>query len=236
MSSCECGSGAHGQPCAWDASDERAGIAPVTAHLLRCQVASDIRERCGREPGSVPIGWRRWADALLRPRVDWRKVLAADIRKGIASVAGSVDYSYKRPSRRASIAGPVVLPALRKPVPNVAVVIDTSGSMSEGLLGEVLAEVEGLLTSVGLGRDRLQVLVCDAAVHKVQRVASARQVELFGGGGTNMGEGIDAALKLKPRPGVVVVLTDGYTPWPRSAPRGARIVVAIVGLRPLARP
>ena len=31
-----------------------------------------------------------------------------------------------------------------------------------------------------------------------------------------MGVGIAAAAQLKPTPKVVIVLTDGYTPWPES--------------------
>jgi predicted metal-dependent peptidase len=101
--------------------------------------------------------------------------------------------------------------------------------MSEPLLQEVVAEVEGILRGVGVARRQVHVLSCDTDVHKVQRVSRAKQVQLFGGGGTNMGAGIDAALELKPRPSVVVVLTDGYTPWPAEAPKGARVVVGRVG-------
>src|SRR5262249_860718 len=72
---------------------------------------------------------------------DWGKALAAELRRAVADTAGAVDYSYRRPSRRASVAGDVVLPALRRPVPEVAVVCDTSGSMTEELLAAALGEV-----------------------------------------------------------------------------------------------
>jgi predicted metal-dependent peptidase len=126
------------------------------------------------------------------------------------------------------VAGDVVLPALRRPVPDIAVVCDTSGSMSDDLLAMALAEVEGLLRAVGLAR-QLRVLACDAAVGPVRRVSSARQVELVGGGGTDMGAGIAAASLLRPRPAITVVLTDGFTPWPGEPPRGMRVVVGLLG-------
>ena len=126
------------------------------------------------------------------------------------------------------MAGNVVLPALRRPVPEVAVVCDTSGSMSDDLLAASLAEVEGLLSALGLAR-RLRVLACDTAVGAAQRVSSARQVTLTGGGGTDMGAGIAAAAGLRPRPAVIVVLTDGYTPWPDGPPRGSKVVVGLLG-------
>jgi len=58
---------------------------------------------------------------------------------------------------------------------------------------------------------------------------SARQVELIGAGGTDMGAGIAAAAALRPRSAVTVVLTDGFTPWPDEPPRGMRVVVGLLG-------
>ena len=169
----------------------------------------------------------RWAQETLTPAVDWRKLLAAELRRAITDRAGAADYSYRRTSRRAAAIGDVVLPALRRPVPGVAVVCDTSGSMTGDLLAMALTEVEGLLRSLGVAR-QVRLLACDAAAAPVQRVTSARQVELIGGG-TDMGAGIAAASALRPRPAITVVLTDGYTPWPDRAPKGIRVVVALLG-------
>jgi hypothetical protein len=36
-------------------------------------------------------------------------------------------------------------------------------------------------------------------------------------------------LKDKPRPHIVIVLTDGYTPWPAKAPVGVKTIVGIIG-------
>jgi predicted metal-dependent peptidase len=222
----DCGSGADGWARNWDASGTPA-LTPWQARLLCRQVAQDC-VRHAREAGNVPAGLLRWAEQTLQPAVDWRRVLAAELRRAVADAAGAVDYSYRRPSRRASVAGSVVLPALRRPVPEVAVVCDTSGSMTGDLLAAALAEVEGLLRSLGMAR-QVRVLACDTAVGPVRRVSSARQVELVGGGGTDMGAGIDAAAALRPRPAVTVVLTDGFTPWPGRPPRGTRVVVALLG-------
>jgi hypothetical protein len=43
-----------------------------------------------------------------------------------------------------------------------------------------------------------------------------------------MGAGIEAAAALRPRPTVVIVLTDGYTPWPDRPPPGIRVVVGLL--------
>jgi predicted metal-dependent peptidase len=227
----DCGSGADGVPRRGDGPPD---LPDWQARLLRRQVAQDVMTHA-RQPGTVPAGLLRWAEEVLRPKVNWRRLLTAELRRAVAEVAGAVDYSYRRPSRRSTVAGQVVLPALRRPVPDVAVVCDTSGSMTEDLLAAALAEVEGLLQALGLSR-QLRVLACDTAVAPAKRVTSARQVELVGGGGTNMGTGIAAAAALKPRPAVTVVLTDGYTPWPAAAPKGMRVVVGLLGLGAQAPP
>ena len=223
----DCGSGADGMP---GPGQQPGGLPAWQAELLRRQVALDVLAH-GKQPGTMPAGLLRWAQEVLSPKVNWRALLAAELRRSVAEVSGAVDYSYRRPSRRSAVdlgSGQVVLPALRRPVPEVAVVCDTSGSMTADLLAMVLAEVEGLLRTLGLAR-QVRVLACDTAVGPAQRVSSARQVELIGGGGTNMGAGIAAAAALRPRPAVTVVLTDGYTPWPAEPPKGMRIVVGLLG-------
>ena len=223
----DCGSGADGQPRDGESTGAPRGLDQWQADLLRRQVAQDVA-RHGKEPGTVPAGLLRWAQQVLAPQVNWRRLLGAELRRAIADVAGAADYSYRRPSRRAAAVPGVVLPALRRPVPELAVVCDTSGSMTDDLLAMALAEVEGLLRALGLSR-QLRVLACDTAVGPAQRVTTARQVELTGGGGTDMGAGIAAAYALRPRPALTVVLTDGYTPWPSVAPKGMRVIAGLLG-------
>lgn len=238
------GSGAHGQQREWedpgegdggDRADGPQGLSNNERDLLRAQTAQQLLDAVRTGQGNVPANWRRWAEELLQPTVDWRHALAAEVRRGVQYVAGAVDYSYRRPSRRASTSPMIVLPALEKPVPEVAIVCDTSGSMGERQLARVLGEVEGLLDSIGLRSSGVRVLTVDAAVQTVRRVSTARRVELVGGGGTDMGRGIEAAAALRPRPSVLVVLTDGITPWPDEAPRGMRVIIGLLTGTPAGR-
>lgn len=238
----DCGSGSDGRVRDWELRGEQgSGLPPGEQHLLRSQVANEVLRYCREGVGRLSAGWRRWAEDLLEPKVDWRRVLAAEIRKGLSTVSGRVDYTYRRPSRRASASPDIVLPALERPVPEVVVLCDTSGSMGTEELATVLAEVDGLLKGVGLARNRVRVMAVDAAVQSVQQVTSARQINLVGGGGTDMGAGLVAAARLRPRPSVVVVLTDGMTPWPLEGPKGMQVVVGLIdtgarGGRPWAAP
>lgn len=219
--SCDCGTGADGQPRDWNC--EQPGLSSLSEKLLGQDVARRIKEH-QQSRGDVPAGWQRWADEVLEPVVDWRQVLRSAVRRGIADIAGRVDFTYRRPSRRP--VPDVILPSLRQPLPTVAVVIDTSGSMSDGMLSQILGEVAGLLGSLGVARNRLHVVCCDAKAYAAQRVLNAHEVKLLGGGGTDMGEGIKAAGELKPRPDLILVLTDGHTPWPK--PPKAKVVVGLM--------
>jgi predicted metal-dependent peptidase len=192
-------------------------------------VARDTAIAAAAEPGSVPAGLARWADSLLRPRVDWRRELATAIRRGAAQVSGRVDYSYGRRSRRAAVMPGLVLPGLIRPVPEVAVVCDTSGSMGSTELGACLTEIEGIIAGIGARSRRVAVLAVDCEVQATARVNRAGQVSLRGGGGTDMGEGIAAAVALRPRPQVIVVLTDGCTPWPPGPPPATTVIVGLIG-------
>lgn len=222
----DCGSGVDGRTRPWDTT--AGGLSKLERSLLSRDAARRIRE-ASRSRGDVPAGWTRWAEQVLEPVVDWRRQLAVAVRRGVSAAAGRVDYSYARPSRRAAAVPDVVLATMRRPQPKVALVVDTSGSVSDRLLGQALAEVGSMLRGLGVGggRDALRLISCDAQAYGAQRVLRLRDVQLLGGGGTDMGAGLQAAGDLRPAADVVVVLTDGFTPWP-DIPQGRCPV--IVGL------
>lgn len=225
----DCGSGAHGQARPWelpppDGKGGVQGLREAEGDLLRRQVAHEILAHAGR--GTVPAGWKRWADALVeKPEVPWERELQALCRNAVTMARGMVDYSYTKPSRRGMFQG-VIMPAFVRPVPEAGIVIDTSGSMGDRELSAALREVQGVLRSVG--QRKCPVVCVDAAVQTVRTVSSAFQIELKGGGGTDMGVGIAKLEELKCR--VMIVLTDGQTPWPKKRPRG-ELVIGIIGDR-----
>lgn len=221
----DCGSGCDGIRRPHDVAETMLDLHDQQS--LRRQVAIAFREHSGGI-GTVPGSWRRWVSQVLDPVVPWQNVLASAVRRGVAWGQGHTDYTYSRVSRRQSAARDVVMPALRRPIPSVAVVVDTSASMDDGLLSQALGEIDGVLKGLGVSDRSVTVLSVDAAVHTVGRVSAGRQVDLGGGGGTDMALGIAAAVALRPRAGLVIVLTDGVTPWP-GAPPPVPVVVGLVG-------
>lgn len=218
----DCGSGASPGRRVWELhEDAEGGISPAQAEIIRAQVESAMNTYRGYLPESM----RRFVEERRRAQVDWRKELASLIRKEINTVAGAYDYSYARPSRRSSSSPGVVLPSMRQArPPRITAVIDTSGSMSNRMLALALAEIDGVLREVGPHGGRgIRLVSCDARAGELQEVRSAAEVKLTGGGGTDLREAIVTVASHPERPDLVLILTDGYTPWADEPPvRNAR--------------
>jgi predicted metal-dependent peptidase len=223
-----CGSGCDGVHRAYELPElaDAGGLSPVAAEAIRRTVAIEFQANPGR--GDLPGDWGRWVSTILDPIVDWRNVLHAAVRRGLGWANGHTDYTYTRISRRQAAAGPVILPALRRHVPRVAVVVDTSGSVDDGLLAQALGEIDGVLTALGVADPQVNVLAVDAAVHAVTTVRRADAVRLAGGGGTDMALGIQLAQELRPRVDVIIVLTDGQTGWP-AHPASMPVIAVLIG-------
>jgi predicted metal-dependent peptidase len=225
-----CGSGAdgvrreHELPPDADAS----GLDRAEADQIRRRVAIEYRHHV-TDIGTTPGDALRWAKEILEPTIAWEPLLAGAVRRAVGWTNGHSDYTYRKPSRRQGAVRNIVLPGTRRPLPNVAMVVDTSGSVDDRLLGRALGEVDGALAALGVRGSSVTMLACDAAVQTVTKVRRARDTHVAGGGGTDMRVGIQTAAELRPRPDLVVVFTDGYTPWPTQPPPATTVVAALLG-------
>jgi predicted metal-dependent peptidase len=219
----DCGSGADGLEREWELGPDGAhGLSDQEQDAVRFRVAQGINGR----PGDASKGWRRWAEEAFHPPQPWRDLLGAAIRSAVSGSGAGEDYSYGRPARRSASLPGVILPSLRRRPPRVCVVIDTSGSVSDAELGSALLEVAAIGQALGGRRDLVTVLPCDAAARVVHQLCRAEGIPLLGGGGTDMRTGFTQALRTTPRPDVIVILTDGQTPWPKAQP-ACRTVVGL---------
>ena len=220
----DCGSGAHGERRSWELPSEDAasggvgGVDKVKAELVRREVAQRIIEHA-RDRGDIPFGWRRWAHEKLTPQVDYMATIRHVVRRALRdSTVGRYDRTYRRPHRRQACYGEFIMPSFYQPRPRPGFLIDTSGSMEDTQLARAIAELGGLTRQLGYGAD-VVVSCCDAAVHNVKKVFTAAQVELFGGGGTDMVAGLRSFIDRPAAPiDVLIMVTDCLTPWPDEAP------------------
>jgi predicted metal-dependent peptidase len=220
----DCGSGAHGEWRPWELPDDDGsaggvpGVDPVKAELVRREVAHRILDRSG-DAGDVSLGWRRWAGTILTPKVDYMATIRHAVRKALReSTLGRYDRSYRRPHRRQAAYGEFIMSSFYQPRPRPGFLIDTSSSMQDTQLARAVAELGGLTRQLGYSTE-VVVACCDAAVHDVRKVFSAAQVELYGGGGTDIGAGLRWFTDRKSGPiDLLVVVSDCHTPWPEEPP------------------
>jgi predicted metal-dependent peptidase len=220
----DCGSGAHGERRFWElpADEEGEGKTPgvdrLKAELVRREVARRIDE-ISAYAGEVPPAWRRWAHATLAPKVDYMATIRHVVRRALReSTLGRYDRTYRRPHRRQACYGELLMPSFHQPRPRPGFLIDTSSSMEDSQLARALAELGGLIRQLGYGVD-VVVACCDAAVRDVRRVFGAGQVELYGGGGTDLDAGLRAFVERTRDPiDLLVIVSDCHTTWPDDPP------------------
>ena len=156
---------------------------------------ADWREAVAAAPGDPPGTQRRMIEAALATPRDWRRDLAIFS----SSVRGDeFGRTWDRPSRRAP-----GLPGRRRlPIPHLALVVDTSGSISAEILSAMMAEMRSICAS-GV---QCTLMAADAAVLAEIEPGQAWPSALPGGGGTDF----RPALRRAEQIGVdgVVYLTD----------------------------
>lgn len=218
----DCGSAVGGPKRDYESNDENDGsVDDLSADTLLKETAKAIQAYAESNPGKVPGGLLREAKNILEPQIDWIDEFLSLLRAVTAKHSGYTNYSYARPSRRSS-GSAFILPAMRNPpAPEVAIILDTSGSMDEGKeIAMALAEMEDIINRVARFSETqsIKIINCDVASTEVAIIRDLNDFEIIGGGGTDMRVGIKAASKLKPRMDIIMTITDGFTPWPKEVP------------------
>ena len=178
----------------------RDGPGPARREQLRRQTAQDVlAHREAEGDWSVPAGLASWAVRQIEPQVDWRRLLASELRKGIHRRPGTGDATWSRPPRRPDD-GPVLRPGTAKPSADVAVVVDTSSSMQprRPQPGRRRGQRHPADRGARRGDHRLQRR--PARHSTAQTVTQTRQIALVGGGGTDMGRAIMRRRRVSPAP------------------------------------
>jgi len=221
----QCGSGSGGARLAQELTQDDVPVVDgLDADAVRRDVAHAVVEAT-KNGDQVSPGLARWAQTLLQPQVPWQRILRSVLGRPLHAAAAIAEPTWQRPDRRNDAHPDILRPGARRTLPEVAVVIDTSASMSQSLLNAAITEVDSILRRSGAN---LTVVVCDAVAARPQRVSHIGQLRLAGGGGTDMRVGIAAAAALRPAPRLIAVLTDGLTQWPAAAPSGASLVAVVI--------
>ncbi len=134
----------------------------------------------GNEAGDIPGEIIRALDALLNPILPWKQILA----RHLTAVARS-GVSWKRPNKR--FVPRAYLPSqFNKTLGHVTFAIDTSGSISNKQLREMLSEIESIRKKYK--PETLTIIDCDSDIHHVWKIKPKDKIlklAFTGGGGTN---------------------------------------------------
>ena len=158
--------------------------------------------------GNIPAGVMRLIKDLTEPQMNWRELLRMNLESTIKS-----DFTWMRASRRGWHMDAVMPGMKNDEMIDIAIAIDTSGSISERMLKEFLGEIQGIMDS--FPAYKIHVISFDTDVYNPAQYDSDNldsicEYEPAGGGGTDF-DAIYRYLKdedITPRR--LVVFTDGY--------------------------
>lgn len=197
------------------------GQAPVLSQEEMDRIRDQLRGQMAamaQAAGSAPGFIQRIIGELSHPRMNWREMLTATIQSAFKS-----DFSYNRLSRRSQAIG-VPLPGnIHEMAIKIACAIDTSGSMSDEMIRDLLSEILGIIAAY---KDfEIWLWTFDGTVHNPKRFTPENVYELMeyvpeGGGGTTFSscwEFMKNPQMFFPevdvdeiRPDRFVMFTDGY--------------------------
>ena len=167
----------------------------------------------GDKPGTIPGEIEIFLQKLLNPKLPWNAIL----RKYFQNLA-KIDYSWMRPNRR--FMPDYYMPSLQgRSLINIAVAVDTSGSVSDEEFQQMVSDVASILKMQK--PEKITIIQFDTGIKSITEVKSLKElmnVKFTGRGGTDIAPVLEWVEKNKPQ--VALVFSDGYFSWPVGKTRG----------------
>jgi len=153
--------------------------------------------------GHIPAGMEELVDNLVNPKVPWRQVLADFVTK-----IAKNDFSWKMPNKR-YLYGGMYLPSLNSPeIGNIAILVDTSGSVSADEMKTMVSEIQGI---VSMFKTTVDIVWVDAEIqgHDTIEADDTPEFTRHGCGGTSFVPGFEYVDEKQLDPVCAIYLTDG---------------------------
>ena len=165
--------------------------------------------------GKSPAGMERIIDNLLNPKMSWQQLLQRFVRNRIP-----YDYTWRRPSKKFHSTG-IYLPKTTKEGVKIALLIDTSGSVSKEDLEKVFSEMKGIVSNVvGL---EMNVYFHDTKMYEGKKLTNPSLADIHqaildskGGGGTDFKTAYKYLEDNEKDLDMVVHFTDGCDYFPKT--------------------
>ena len=158
--------------------------------------------------GNIPAGVRRLIKDLTEPQLNWRELLRMNLESTIKS-----DYTWMRSSRKGWHMDAIMPGQKNDEMIDIAVAIDTSGSIGEDMLKDFLSEIQGIMDS--FPAYKIHILSFDTEIYNPQQYDSDNldsmiDYEPAGGGGTDFTCVWNYLKENDIQPRRLVMFTDGY--------------------------
>lgn len=175
-----------------------------------------------RAKGDMAGALKRMFNKVLNPQVPWTDHIRGIFNRKV----GSGNYNWRKPDRR-FITRDLYMPSRSGNGAGWVVVwCDTSGSIGTAEMTQYLAELSSIVDDCC--PERLSVVWCDAAIHRIDEVAEPADMAFLhadatahgvgGGGGTAVTPVFDWINEQLGRPEVFIGFTDGYVDFPAAQP------------------
>ena len=185
------------------------------------RILSEAATRAKQSGEGLTEGIERQIGKLLSPKQNWRSILQREIRQECP-----VDYSWATPSRRSHEYG-IYLPSMKKESINLAIAIDSSGSVDSEELNRFLSTTYDIIQS--FQNVNMTVIICDDHIQSVHEFTNAnlmdiKKIKVRGEGNTDFQPPIDFVAKKKLDTKLLIYLTDGYSKKPDIKKFSGRIL------------
>jgi predicted metal-dependent peptidase len=180
------------------------------------KLSRDIQQRVAqaanvaRMVGNLPAGIERFVEQVLDPKVPWYEML-----RHLMTEFQPTDDDWSRRNRRFA---DIYLPSenAENRLGEFIAIGDTSGSIGDEEMAQYLAEFRGVAEDCKPERTRLVWADARVAGEQVFDEHDELIPRPEGGGGTDMRVPLKHVEQYDPK--IVVLFTDGFTPWPTEEP------------------
>jgi predicted metal-dependent peptidase len=208
---------------------DAASLSPEEKEQVQKEIDSAVRTGAllaGKQGGDIDRNF----EALMESKVDWREQL----REFVSSTcAGKGDSTWAKPSRR-WLSQDIYMPSqISETVGSMCVAIDTSGSIDDEAITKALSEVVAICDNTTPEKVDLLYWDTQVASHEQYRednyAGLVNSTKPAGGGGTDVACVMQYIDDNKLKPECTIIITDGYTDFPREHPTYPVIWVIVGG-------
>ena len=208
---------------------DAASLSPEEKEQLSRELDGAVRTGAllaGKQGGDVD----RSFEALMASKVDWREQLREFVS---TTCAGKGDSTWAKPNRR-WLSQDIYMPSqFSETVGSMCVAIDTAGSIDDAAITKALSEVVAICDNTT--PEKVDLLYWDTQVASHEQYREDNYAGLVsstkpkGGGGTDVGCVMQYIDDNKLKPECTIIITDGYTGFPKNHPTYPVIWVIVGG-------